>query len=161
MKTLKLEDLNVWYDQATLNIAVPKYMTDVNSIADLKGKGPEFNGVITGIDPGAGLTRITKDNAIPAYGLGGEYTDNATRPAGLLHYCSLPAGRWPRLFPSARADGKPASSGKIGTPTAPPDNATRFSCSSAQAVAATPSSASVAQRLLRSVRSQAEIAFLR
>jgi glycine betaine/proline transport system substrate-binding protein len=65
----KLEDLGIWYDQATLNVAVPNYMTDVNTIADLKGRAAEFGGVITGIDPGAGLSRTTKDKAIPAYGL--------------------------------------------------------------------------------------------
>ncbi|WP_010310599.1 glycine betaine ABC transporter substrate-binding protein [Saccharopolyspora spinosa] len=80
----QLEDLNVWYDQATLNLAVPKYMTDVNSIADLKGRGAEFNGMITGIDPGAGLTRITKDNVIPAYGLGGEFTLQTSSTTAML-----------------------------------------------------------------------------
>jgi glycine betaine/proline transport system substrate-binding protein len=80
----QLEDLNVWYDQATLNIAVPKYLTNVNSIADLKGRGAEFGGVITGIDPGAGLSRITKDSAIPAYGLNGEYTLQTSSTTAML-----------------------------------------------------------------------------
>jgi glycine betaine/proline transport system substrate-binding protein len=79
-----LEDLTVWYDQATLNLAVPKYLTNVNSIADLKGRGPEFGGVITGIDPGAGLSRITKDSAIPAYGLSGEYTLQTSSTTAML-----------------------------------------------------------------------------
>ncbi|MDA3627969.1 glycine betaine ABC transporter substrate-binding protein [Saccharopolyspora oryzae] len=79
----KLEDLGVWYDQGTLNIAVPKYMTDVNSIEDLKGKGPQFGGVITGIDPGAGLTRTTKA-MIPAYGLGGEYQLQTSSTTAML-----------------------------------------------------------------------------
>lgn len=65
----QLEDLGVWYDQATLNIAVPEYLTDVNAIGDLKGRAAEFNRVITGIDPGAGLSRVTREEAIPAYGL--------------------------------------------------------------------------------------------
>jgi len=65
----KVDDTDVWYDQATLNIAVPKYMKDINSIADLKGKASEFGGTITGIDPGAGLTDVTKNSAIPKYGL--------------------------------------------------------------------------------------------
>jgi glycine betaine/proline transport system substrate-binding protein len=64
-----VEDIGIWYDQATLNIAVPEYMKDVNSIADLKGMADEFDGTITGIDPGAGLTRITKEEAMPTYGL--------------------------------------------------------------------------------------------
>jgi glycine betaine/proline transport system substrate-binding protein len=64
----QVKDLGVWYDQATLNIAVPKYVK-ADSIADLKGMSDQFDGTITGIDPGAGLTRITKDKAMPAYGL--------------------------------------------------------------------------------------------
>ncbi|MEV0703619.1 glycine betaine ABC transporter substrate-binding protein [Saccharopolyspora sp. NPDC050389] len=80
----QLEDLGVWYNQGTLNIAVPKYLTNVNSIADLKGRGGEFNGVITGIDPGAGLSRTTKDKAIPAYGLGGEYTLQSSSTTAML-----------------------------------------------------------------------------
>ncbi|MFI0464644.1 glycine betaine ABC transporter substrate-binding protein [Saccharopolyspora sp. 5N102] len=80
----QLEDLGVWYNQGTLNIAVPKYLTNVNSIADLKGRGGEFNGVITGIDPGAGLSRTTKDKAIPAYGLSGEYTLQTSSTTAML-----------------------------------------------------------------------------
>ncbi|RRO18083.1 glycine betaine ABC transporter substrate-binding protein [Saccharopolyspora rhizosphaerae] len=80
----QLEDLGVWYDQATLNIAVPNYMTDVNSIADLRGRGAEFGGVITGIDPGAGLSRTTKDKAIPAYGLQNEYQLQTSSTTAML-----------------------------------------------------------------------------
>ena len=65
----RVEDLGVWYDQATLNIAVPNYVTDVNSIADLQGKAPMFQNKLTGIDPGAGETRVVKNQVIPAYGL--------------------------------------------------------------------------------------------
>ena len=64
----QVKDLGVWYDQATLNIAVPKYV-NATSIGDLKGMADKFGGTITGIDPGAGLTRITKDKVMPAYGL--------------------------------------------------------------------------------------------
>ncbi|SFS69767.1 glycine betaine/proline transport system substrate-binding protein [Saccharopolyspora flava] len=79
----KLEDLGIWYDQATLNIAVPNYMTDVNSIADLKGKGGELGGTITGIDPGAGLTRTTKE-ALPKYGLEGEFQLQTSSTTAML-----------------------------------------------------------------------------
>lgn len=79
----QLEDLGVWYDQATLNIAVPNYMTDVNSIADLKGRGAELGGTVTGIDPGAGLSRTTKE-ALPAYGLQGEFTLQTSSTTAML-----------------------------------------------------------------------------
>lgn len=65
-----LEKLGKWYDgSAVLSIVVPSYMEDVNSIADLKGRADEFGGQIIGIEPGAGLMRVTKEEAIPTYGL--------------------------------------------------------------------------------------------
>lgn len=63
-----LEKLGVWYDSATLNLAVPDYV-DIDSIADLKGKASEFDKRIVGIEPGAGLMRITGDDVLPGYGL--------------------------------------------------------------------------------------------
>ena len=69
-----IEDLDTYYKGAKLTIAVPKYMTNINSIADLKGKANEFNGKIIGIEPGAGLTKITKEQVIPQYGLSKNYT---------------------------------------------------------------------------------------
>ncbi|MQA96667.1 MAG: glycine/betaine ABC transporter substrate-binding protein [Streptosporangiales bacterium] len=68
-----LEDLGSSYGNAKLTIAVPDYVKDVKSLDDLKGKGGEFNGEIVGIEPGAGLTRVTETAMIPQYGLKGEY----------------------------------------------------------------------------------------
>ncbi|MGW5876892.1 glycine betaine ABC transporter substrate-binding protein [Nocardiopsis terrae] len=65
----QLEDLGTWYDNAKLTITVPEYMEDVNSIADLQDHADELDNRIVGIDPGAGLTRVTKEEAMPAYGL--------------------------------------------------------------------------------------------
>ncbi|AFR10470.1 MULTISPECIES: glycine betaine ABC transporter substrate-binding protein [Nocardiopsis] len=65
----QLEDLGSWYDNAVLTITVPEYMEDVNSIADLPEYADELNNQIIGIDPGAGLTRVTKEEAMPGYGL--------------------------------------------------------------------------------------------
>jgi len=64
-----LEDLTIWYDNCTLELTVPSYVTDVNSIADLKGKADAFGGRIVGIEPGAGLTRLTREAVMPGYGL--------------------------------------------------------------------------------------------
>jgi glycine betaine/proline transport system substrate-binding protein len=63
-----VEDLGSWYDQATLNIAVPTYV-DAESIADLAGRAAEFDNRIVGIEAGAGLMRVTRDEVIPTYGL--------------------------------------------------------------------------------------------
>lgn len=63
-------DLGVWYDKAPLTIAVPDYM-NIDSLEDLKSIGDEVDKTITGIDPGAGLSRVTKEDMMPAYGLDG------------------------------------------------------------------------------------------
>ena len=64
----EVEDLGTWYDNAKLTIAVPEYV-DAQTIADLKGMAGTFDGKIIGIEPGAGLTRVTQDEAMPTYGL--------------------------------------------------------------------------------------------
>ncbi|WP_020577977.1 glycine betaine ABC transporter substrate-binding protein [Actinopolymorpha alba] len=69
----QLEDLGIWYDNAKLALAVPDYVKDVKTIEDLKGKAGKFDGKIVGIEPGAGLMRVTEKDAMPAYGLDGEY----------------------------------------------------------------------------------------
>ena len=68
----QLEDLGTWYDQGTLNIAVPSYV-DIESIPDLAGNAEMFDGQIIGIEPGAGLTRVTQEEALPGYNLADEY----------------------------------------------------------------------------------------
>jgi glycine betaine/proline transport system substrate-binding protein len=67
-----LEDLGAWYDGAVLTFAVPEY-TDIDSIEDLAGNADRFGGQIIGIEPGAGLTRITKESVMPGYGLTDSY----------------------------------------------------------------------------------------
>ncbi|MUL41428.1 glycine betaine ABC transporter substrate-binding protein [Streptomonospora sp. PA3] len=69
----KLEDLGAWNEGASLELTVPSYMEDINSIEDLKGNADQFNGEIIGIESGSGLVQTTEEEAIPAYGLGEEY----------------------------------------------------------------------------------------
>ena len=59
-----LEDLGVYYEGATLFLAVPTY-SDINSIDELPSDASEFGDQIVGIEPGAGLTKTTKDNVFP------------------------------------------------------------------------------------------------
>lgn len=66
----QVEDLGDWYDNAKLTIAVPNYV-DAQSIGDLVGMEDIFDGQIIGIEPSAGLSRVTQDEAIPTYGLDG------------------------------------------------------------------------------------------
>ncbi|MEU3059484.1 ABC transporter permease/substrate binding protein [Streptomyces subrutilus] len=69
----KLEDLGSWYGPTSLELAVPSYLKDVRSLADLKGKSGQFKGRIIGIEPSAGEMSILKDKVLGEYGLDGEY----------------------------------------------------------------------------------------
>ncbi|RFF28812.1 MULTISPECIES: glycine betaine ABC transporter substrate-binding protein [unclassified Wenzhouxiangella] len=65
-------DLGILYGYARLGWAVPTYIpeSELSSIEDLKKDNvrEQLDGTITGIDPGAGLTRLSKE-AIEEYGL--------------------------------------------------------------------------------------------
>ncbi|MDJ0388988.1 glycine betaine ABC transporter substrate-binding protein [Roseomonas sp. E05] len=82
----KVERLGVLYSGARLGWVVPKYVpeSEVASIADLAK--PEvrkkLNGRIQGIEPGAGLTRLSH-KALEAYGLD-EYTLQEASEAAML-----------------------------------------------------------------------------
>ncbi|WP_375002909.1 glycine betaine ABC transporter substrate-binding protein [Aeromicrobium sp. CTD01-1L150] len=67
-----IEDLGAYYDEAKLTFAVPEY-TDIDSIADLTDNADQFGGQIIGIEPGAGLTDVTKNSVMPAYDLEDDY----------------------------------------------------------------------------------------
>lgn len=64
----QVDVLGTWYDQADSGLAVPDYV-DAQSLADLKNKKDEFNGKIISIEPGSGINGLTKDHAMPSYGL--------------------------------------------------------------------------------------------
>ncbi|WP_136519437.1 MULTISPECIES: glycine betaine ABC transporter substrate-binding protein [Cellulomonas] len=65
-----LEQLGVWYDDAKLTIAVNED-APITSLDELAANADAFGGRLVGIEAGAGLTRITQDEVIPAYGLEG------------------------------------------------------------------------------------------
>ncbi|MFD5624461.1 ABC transporter permease/substrate binding protein [Streptomyces yangpuensis] len=69
----KLEDLGSWYGPTSIELAVPSYMKDVRSLADLKGRAGQFKGRIIGIEPSAGAMALLKDKVMKEYGLEGEY----------------------------------------------------------------------------------------
>ncbi|MFD9910777.1 ABC transporter permease/substrate binding protein [Streptomyces sp. NPDC059063] len=68
-----LEDMGPWFGPTSLELTVPSYMKDVNSLEDLKGKGGTFKGRITGIESSAGMMGLLKDKVLGAYGLDKEY----------------------------------------------------------------------------------------
>ncbi|MFI2377762.1 ABC transporter permease/substrate binding protein [Streptomyces sp. NPDC018964] len=69
----KLTDLGTWYEPTSLEIAVPSYVEDVESLEDLKGKADLFDGRIIGIEPGTGEMQLLKNEVMPGYGLEDEY----------------------------------------------------------------------------------------
>lgn len=78
----RLEDLAVWYDNGLLTWAVPEYM-DIDSIEDLVGMEAELDNRIVGIEPGAGLTRLSREGVMPDYGLDGYELIEGSTPAML------------------------------------------------------------------------------
>ncbi len=63
----KVEDLGPLSTGAKVGWVVPKYVT-INSIEELKANADKFEGKIIGIDPGAGLMRMSEDT-MKAYSL--------------------------------------------------------------------------------------------
>lgn len=65
----KLVDLGAWNDDAANFIAV-NADAPIDSLDELAANADLFDNRIVGIEPGAGLTDATEQNAIPQYGLG-------------------------------------------------------------------------------------------
>lgn len=78
-----LADLGVYYEGAMSFLAVPEY-SDIKSIADLPDHADELGGKITGIEAGAGLTKMTQESVMPAYGLDSDFTLQLSSTAAML-----------------------------------------------------------------------------
>lgn len=73
-----MEQLGAWYDDAKLTIAVNED-SSITSLSELGDAAETFDNRLVGIEPGAGLTRITKEEVIPTYGLEGmEFIESST-----------------------------------------------------------------------------------
>ncbi|QBJ89729.1 ABC transporter permease subunit [Streptomyces seoulensis] len=92
----RMEDLGNWYGSTSLELTVPSYVKDVNSLADLKDHAAEFDGRIIGIEPSAGMMGLLKDKVLDQYGLKGKYqvVDGST-PAMLTELKRAYAKRQP------------------------------------------------------------------
>ena len=64
----QLDKVSTW-SVGRNTIVVPDYVSDVKTLADLKGKVPEFQGRIVGIEAGAGEMKAMREKVIPTYGL--------------------------------------------------------------------------------------------
>ncbi|MEV8568748.1 ABC transporter permease/substrate binding protein [Streptomyces sp. NPDC051322] len=80
----QLDDLGSWYGPTSLELTVPSYVKGIKSLADLKGKGKEFNGKIIGIEPSAGMMGTLNKSVLKAYGLQGEYKVVASSTSSML-----------------------------------------------------------------------------
>lgn len=69
-----LVDLGVWYEPATLELTVPAYVEEVDSLADLEEHADLFDGEITGIEAGAGMMEVLREDVMPTYGLEDDFT---------------------------------------------------------------------------------------
>ncbi|MFF5536075.1 ABC transporter permease/substrate binding protein [Streptomyces cinerochromogenes] len=69
----QLDDLGKWYGPTSLELTVPSYVKDVNSLTDLKDHASEFHGKIIGIEPSAGMMGLLKSKVLKEYGLEGAY----------------------------------------------------------------------------------------
>ncbi|GHE02084.1 ABC transporter permease/substrate binding protein [Streptomyces alanosinicus] len=69
----QLDDLGSWFGPTSLELSVPSYVKDVNSLADLKDHASEFGGKIVGIEPSAGEMSLLKSKVLKEYGLDGAY----------------------------------------------------------------------------------------
>ncbi|MEU5086809.1 ABC transporter permease/substrate binding protein [Streptomyces sp. NPDC021356] len=94
----QLDDLGSWYGPTSLELSVPSYMKDINSLDDLKGKAALFGGKITGIEASAGEMALLKSKVLKDYGLDKEYkvVDSST-PAMLAELKRAYAKKQPVL----------------------------------------------------------------
>ncbi|MGW8566285.1 glycine betaine ABC transporter substrate-binding protein [Isoptericola sp. NPDC055881] len=73
-----ISDLGTWYDDAKLTIAVNED-SPAKTIGDLAKYADDYGNKLVGIEAGAGLTKVTKEDAIPTYGLEDlDYTISST-----------------------------------------------------------------------------------
>lgn len=77
-----MEQITAWYDDARLTIAVNE-SAPITSLTELADNADAFGNRIVGIEPGAGLTRVTKESVIPTYGLEGMEFVESSSPAML------------------------------------------------------------------------------
>ncbi len=67
-----LEFYGEWFDEATLELSVPDYVVDeygIESLEDLAENPDVFDGQITGIEAGAGMMELLREEVMPGYGL--------------------------------------------------------------------------------------------
>ncbi|WP_308295640.1 glycine betaine ABC transporter substrate-binding protein [Streptomyces odontomachi] len=80
----RLDDLGSWDARTSLELTVPSYVEDVDSLADLKGRADTFGGRVVGIEPAAGMMTLLNGKVLDAYGLKDEYEVASSSTASML-----------------------------------------------------------------------------
>jgi glycine betaine/proline transport system substrate-binding protein len=78
----KMESQSCWFNEARNTIAVNED-SPAQTLSDLAEMGDDYDNTIVGIEPGAGLMRLTQDSVIPTYGLEGWELIESSTPAML------------------------------------------------------------------------------
>lgn len=89
----RIEDLCVYFTEGTLELTVPAYVEEVNSIEDLPGNSDLFDGTIVGIEPGTGLMRVVLEDIMPGYSLEDEYEVIETSTTTMLAELARAVGK--------------------------------------------------------------------
>jgi len=78
----QIHQVGQWYDTLVQGVAVPEYV-DMTTMEDLAANPEAVGGRIIGIEPGSGLMRMLKDNAVDDYGLDALEVVDGSTPAML------------------------------------------------------------------------------
>lgn len=87
-----LVDAGANFQGARIGLVVPAYV-DIDSITDLNAAMQQFNGMIYGIDPGAGLMAAT-DEALDTYGLSYSVLDSSDAAMTIQLGQAVEANEW-------------------------------------------------------------------
>ncbi|WP_449355242.1 glycine betaine ABC transporter substrate-binding protein [Virgibacillus natechei] len=83
----QMDKIGTVIDEAPIGLAVPEYMEDINSIEDLANNkndiGDKMEWTITGVSPGAGQMRLTKEDVMPGYGMDDKWELLESSDAGM------------------------------------------------------------------------------
>lgn len=77
-----VDDLGAWNDEAKLTIAVNED-SSITSLDQLAASADQVGNRIVGIEPGAGLMRVTSEDVVPGYGLENMELVESSTPAML------------------------------------------------------------------------------
>jgi glycine betaine/proline transport system substrate-binding protein len=75
--------VGTWYEGTDINLAVPNYVDEVDSLTDLAEHADLFDDRIVGIEPGSETMKVLESTVVPGYGLDGFKVESSSTPAML------------------------------------------------------------------------------